>query len=226
MWSDGPDGSRSAEDHRVLWWTTTSSSAKEFANCSRRTAPSRSSAKPAPVQTPSPEFGRLDHRSLCLDVQLPDGSGVEVCRDVRSLDPDLVCLMLTSFSDEEALFQSVHGGSSRIRVEADPRQRPGLGSASRGPRGVADRSGGHRSTARSIAEPATRPRPPVGCTDRARTDHSRPGCRRSHQSPDRCEGQSRRKDRQELHVVDPDEVGYDPQDRGRGLCRSVQVATD
>ena len=39
-----------------------------------------------------------------LDVQLPDGSGVEVCRDVRSLDPNLACLMLTSFSDEEALF--------------------------------------------------------------------------------------------------------------------------
>jgi two-component system, NarL family, response regulator DevR len=47
-----------------------------------------------------------------LDVQLPDGSGVEVCRDVRSLRPDLVCLMLTSFSDEEALFQSVMAGAA------------------------------------------------------------------------------------------------------------------
>ena len=47
-----------------------------------------------------------------LDVQLPDGSGVEVCRDVRSIDPDLACLMLTSFSDEEALFQSVLAGAS------------------------------------------------------------------------------------------------------------------
>jgi two-component system response regulator DevR len=47
-----------------------------------------------------------------LDVQLPDGSGVEVCRDVRSLDPNLVCLMLTSFSDEEALFQSVLAGAA------------------------------------------------------------------------------------------------------------------
>src|SRR3954468_12777104 len=41
-----------------------------------------------------------------LVAQLPDGSGVEVCRDVRSMRPDLVCLILTSFSDEEALFQS------------------------------------------------------------------------------------------------------------------------
>ena len=47
-----------------------------------------------------------------LDVQLPDGSGVEVCREVRSVRPDLVCLMLTSFSDEEALFQSVMAGAA------------------------------------------------------------------------------------------------------------------
>ena len=47
-----------------------------------------------------------------LDVQLPDGSGVEARRDVRSMRPDLVCLMLTSFSDEEALFQSVMAGAA------------------------------------------------------------------------------------------------------------------
>ncbi|MEP7048437.1 MAG: response regulator transcription factor [Ilumatobacteraceae bacterium] len=47
-----------------------------------------------------------------LDVQLPDGSGVEVCREVRSIDPDLACLMLTSFSDEEALLQSVIAGAA------------------------------------------------------------------------------------------------------------------
>ena len=36
-----------------------------------------------------------------LDVRLPDGSGVEVCREVRSQLPDLACLMLTSFSDDD-----------------------------------------------------------------------------------------------------------------------------
>ena len=35
-----------------------------------------------------------------LDVRLPDGSGVEVCREVRSAMPEVACLMLTSFSDE------------------------------------------------------------------------------------------------------------------------------
>src|SRR6476660_7061920 len=37
-----------------------------------------------------------------LDVRLPDGDGVSVCRDLRSEFPDLACLMLTSFSDDDA----------------------------------------------------------------------------------------------------------------------------
>jgi two-component system, NarL family, response regulator DevR len=47
-----------------------------------------------------------------LDVQLPDGSGVEVCRELRSANPDLVCIMLTSFSDSEAMFQAVIAGAA------------------------------------------------------------------------------------------------------------------
>lgn len=47
-----------------------------------------------------------------LDVRLPDGSGVEVCRDIRSEMPDVGCLMLTSFADDEALFQAVLAGAS------------------------------------------------------------------------------------------------------------------
>jgi DNA-binding NarL/FixJ family response regulator len=47
-----------------------------------------------------------------LDVRLPDGDGVGVCRDIRSTMPDVACLMLTSFSDEEALFDAVMAGAS------------------------------------------------------------------------------------------------------------------
>lgn len=47
-----------------------------------------------------------------LDVRLPDGSGVEVCRDIRSQMPDVKCLMLTSFSDDEALFDAIMAGAS------------------------------------------------------------------------------------------------------------------
>lgn len=47
-----------------------------------------------------------------LDVRLPDGSGVEVCREIRSQLPDVRCLMLTSFSDDEALFDAIMAGAS------------------------------------------------------------------------------------------------------------------
>src|SRR5438309_1499498 len=38
-----------------------------------------------------------------LDARLPDGTGIEVCREVRSVDPTLNCLILTSYDDEQAL---------------------------------------------------------------------------------------------------------------------------
>ncbi|MGZ4675898.1 MAG: response regulator [Acidimicrobiia bacterium] len=47
-----------------------------------------------------------------LDVRLPDGNGVEVCRDVRDKDPGIQCVMLTSFSDDEALFQAIMAGAA------------------------------------------------------------------------------------------------------------------
>lgn len=47
-----------------------------------------------------------------LDVRLPDGSGVEVCRDIRSQLPEVRCLMLTSYADDEALFDAIMAGAS------------------------------------------------------------------------------------------------------------------
>ncbi|MBQ0974403.1 response regulator transcription factor [Streptomyces sp. RK31] len=47
-----------------------------------------------------------------LDVRLPDGDGVTVCRELRSQMPDLSCLMLTSFDDEEALLDSIMAGAA------------------------------------------------------------------------------------------------------------------
>jgi two-component system response regulator DevR len=51
-------------------------------------------------------------RVAVLDVRLPDGTGVEVCREIRSRFHDISCLMLTSFSDDEALFDAVMAGAS------------------------------------------------------------------------------------------------------------------
>jgi DNA-binding NarL/FixJ family response regulator len=47
-----------------------------------------------------------------IDMRLPDGNGVEVCREVRSREPSIQCLILTSFSDDEALFDSIMAGAS------------------------------------------------------------------------------------------------------------------
>ena len=47
-----------------------------------------------------------------LDVRLPDGSGVELCRDIRAAHPNIACLMLTSYSDDEALFEAIMAGAS------------------------------------------------------------------------------------------------------------------
>ncbi len=47
-----------------------------------------------------------------LDVRLPDGSGIEVCREIRSSCPDVACVMLTSYADDEALFASIMADAS------------------------------------------------------------------------------------------------------------------
>jgi DNA-binding NarL/FixJ family response regulator len=47
-----------------------------------------------------------------LDVRLPDDDGVSVCRELRSKLPDLACLMLTSFGDDEALLSAIMAGAS------------------------------------------------------------------------------------------------------------------
>lgn len=54
----------------------------------------------------------LKPRVAVLDVRLPDGNGVEVCREVRSRHHDIACLMLTSFSDDEAVFDAIMAGAS------------------------------------------------------------------------------------------------------------------
>jgi two-component system response regulator DevR len=47
-----------------------------------------------------------------LDGRLPDGSGIDVCRDVRSVDPTIACLILTSYDDDEALFNAIMAGAA------------------------------------------------------------------------------------------------------------------
>jgi DNA-binding NarL/FixJ family response regulator len=60
-------------------------------------------------------YGRIPATSpdvAILDVRLPDGDGVEVCREIRSQHPGIACLMLTSFADDEALFSAIMAGAA------------------------------------------------------------------------------------------------------------------
>ncbi|MFF3754659.1 response regulator [Streptomyces sp. NPDC002018] len=66
-----------------------------------------STAEQALVRIPA-----LRPRVAVLDVRLTDGDGVAVCRELRSRMPELACLMLTSFDDEEALLDAVMAGAS------------------------------------------------------------------------------------------------------------------
>lgn len=54
----------------------------------------------------------LRPRVAVLDARLPDGSGIELCREIRSVDPSINVLILTSYDDDEALFAAIMAGAS------------------------------------------------------------------------------------------------------------------
>lgn len=55
---------------------------------------------------------RLRPDVVVMDVRLPDRSGVEACREIRSADPNIQVIMLTSYADDEAVFNSILAGAS------------------------------------------------------------------------------------------------------------------
>lgn len=58
------------------------------------------------------QIAELQPDVAILDVRLPDGSGIEVCREIRSRWPEIACLMLTSYADDEALFAAIMAGAA------------------------------------------------------------------------------------------------------------------
>lgn len=59
------------------------------------------------------EFVRIHNPDVVvMDVRMPEGSGVEACRDIRAEYPDMQVIMLTSYSDDEALFNSIMAGAA------------------------------------------------------------------------------------------------------------------
>ena len=81
-------------------------------SCSMPRTTSRSWASPDPPPRRGAGSPPLRPDVAVLDARLPDGSGIEVCRDVRSQRPDIKALMLTSFDDDEALFAAIVAGAS------------------------------------------------------------------------------------------------------------------
>jgi two-component system response regulator DevR len=64
------------------------------------------------VATAVEEAARLRPDVVIMDVRLPDGSGVEACREIRQENPDAKVIMLTSYADDEAVFASILAGAA------------------------------------------------------------------------------------------------------------------
>ena len=59
------------------------------------------------------DFARIHNpQVVVMDVRMPEGGGVEACRQIRDENPDTQVIMLTSFSDDEALFNSIMAGAA------------------------------------------------------------------------------------------------------------------
>ena len=91
---------------------TTRSSAAAWPSCSSTRATSRWSASPArPWRRPAASRRSAPDVAI-LDARLPDGNGIDVCRDVRAVDPSIKGLILTSYEDDEALFAAIMAGAA------------------------------------------------------------------------------------------------------------------
>ncbi len=85
--------------------------------CSRRTLSSKSIGDAGSVSEAKVRIAALKPDVAVLDVRLPDGSGIELCRDLLSDLPELRCLMLTSFTSDEAMLEAILAGASGYVVK-------------------------------------------------------------------------------------------------------------
>ena len=164
------------------------------------------------------------HPDVCvLDARLPDGTGIEVCRDVRSVDPSLNCIILTSFDDEQALRGAVLAGRKRIRAEGDrrhgPDRRPAAGSSGRVP--LRGRRGRRR---RGQPGGGRRGRPAHVLPHAPGTQGPGAGGRRTDQPADCRRNVPGGKDRQELCVVPAGQARIRTPHAGRRLHRQPGIS--
>ena len=87
-----------------------------------------------------------------LDARLPDGNGIDVCREIRSTMPQVKCLILTSYDDDDALFAAVMAGAAGYLLKQVGGSDVVSRHPCRGPGEVADRSLADREAAHPFAE--------------------------------------------------------------------------
>ena len=108
--------------------------------------------------------GGAARTSPCSTCGCRDGNGIEVCRDLQLADAELRCLMLTSFDDDEALFDAIVAGASGYILKEVRGGRPRRRDPPRRRRRVAARPASHGQGHRAAAQPEAGRRP-VGRTD-------------------------------------------------------------
>ena len=151
-----------------------------------------------------------------LDVRLPDGDGVSVCRDIRSKMPEVACLMLTSFGDDEALFDAIMAGAAGyVLKQIHGTDLVGAVRAVAAGESMLDPEAASRVMKR-MRDQATRSDPLAGLTDPGAAD---PGTDRrgTDQPADRRAHVPRRENGQELRLGTVRQAGHGTQDTGRRL---------
>ena len=88
---------------------------------------SRSSPRPARSPRRSRQARQFRPDIVVMDVRLPDGSGIEACREIRAELPGDAGRHAHLYPDEEAVLSAIVAGASRLPAQADPGARPGRG---------------------------------------------------------------------------------------------------
>ncbi len=182
--------------------TTTRWCAAGCATCWRVRVTSTIVGESGSAQEATSRLPALKPDVAVLDARLPDGSGIDVCRDVRSVDPSIKALILTSYDDDEALFAAILAGAAGYLLK----QIAGNDLLD-GVRRVAAGQSLHRPSAHGQGARASAQRPDrarrAGLADRAGAQDPGPHRRGADQPADRGPPLPGREDREELRLEHP-----------------------
>ena len=149
---------------------------------------------------------------LLVDLQLPDGTGIDIISTLREKIPDARSVVLTSFDDDDALAAALKAGAKRLPPQDGARRGDRRGRQGR-------RRRPHPARRAHRHPPARRPRRPDGGPHALRAQGPRPHRRRDVQPGDRREARRRREDGEEPHHRAAEQDGPAAAHPGRGLGR-------